>query len=122
MGCLWFPVQQANRGSTILRSLTHLSYLWAPEEPLPLAFPKSTRQGVGSLAGSAGPFYAFVGEGSPTKIDYRKKKYSYSNLSDLVWKRGDGHVPGIDTQTGGGVHAASSHTTQAAFCGVKRGS
>ena len=27
------------------------------------------------------PFYPFLGEGSPTKIDYRKKGYPYSNLS-----------------------------------------
>ena len=27
------------------------------------------------------PFYPFSGEGSPTKIDYRKKGYPYSNLS-----------------------------------------
>ena len=28
------------------------------------------------------PFYPFFGEGSPTKIDYRKNKgYPYSNLS-----------------------------------------
>ena len=27
------------------------------------------------------PFYPFLGEGSPTKIDYRKKGYPYVNLS-----------------------------------------
>ena len=30
------------------------------------------------------PFYPFLGEGSPTKIGYRKqKRYPYSNLSNL---------------------------------------
>ena len=27
------------------------------------------------------PFYPCLGEGSPTKIDYGKKEYPYSNLS-----------------------------------------
>ena len=27
------------------------------------------------------PFYSFLGEGSPTKIDSRKKGHPYSNLS-----------------------------------------
>ena len=27
------------------------------------------------------PLYPFLGEGSPTKIDYRKKRHPYSNLS-----------------------------------------
>ena len=29
------------------------------------------------------PFYPFLGEGSPTEMDYRKKGYPYSNLSNL---------------------------------------
>ena len=27
------------------------------------------------------PFYLFLGEGSPTKVDYRKERHPYSNLS-----------------------------------------
>ena len=43
------------------------------------------RMDCGGLVGFLGPrgvpFYPFWGEGSPTKIDYRKKGYLYSNLS-----------------------------------------
>ena len=36
---------------------------------------------VGKLGPPLVPFYPFLEEGSPTKIDYRNKGYPYSNLS-----------------------------------------
>ena len=39
------------------------------------------RRTLHSLGPPVAPFYPFFGEGSPTKIDYRKNKYPYSILS-----------------------------------------
>ena len=49
--------------------------IWVPKSSggCPIGFPLVSQHGV--------TFYSFLGQGSSTKIDYRKKGYPYSNLS-----------------------------------------